>query len=196
MPTPSSGNSLPVRSATTAQRTRCDGRRTVVRLRFANGRITRDSARTWARSLATDLWGQINDEASARLSSGRGVLARAGAYAWWFSCAGHGGYILIGRTDAIRAELARFITEGGPHWAPGAGPAAPYAAWAFEEDCDWAAFVGAYPEAYAWDGDRARQLASAQDSLRRWHLELAPSLGVPAAAPDMPQAPVRPPRRT
>lgn len=116
MSTPSSGSSLPVESATAAQRTRCDGRRTVVRLRFVNGHITRDSARTWARSLATDLWGPINDEASARLSSGRDVLARAGAYVWWFSCcaACHQGYRgriaiaeLVTATPEVRTAIAR-----------------------------------------------------------------------------------------
>lgn len=149
-----------------------------VRLRFIDGRITRDTARTWARSLAREFWGDINSEGSARTRSVAG-------YAWWFSCTGHGGYILVARCDQVPAWLRKFMVDGAPPW--GNPPANdPYAAWAFEEDYDWAAFEAAYPDVARRHN---RELAYVVSVLRQWHPALAAQIALSGAPPAESTAP-------
>jgi hypothetical protein len=134
-----------------------------------DNRLTRDSARTWARSLARH-GGDINSEQIVRVKGLPG-------YAWWFSCTGRGGYVLVVHDFAdVPRRLDRFAADGAPCWQH---PSYPFAAYRFEEDCDWAVFEALFP---AVAQQQRRDPAVIDQSLRAWQLlDVLAALGVAPA---------------
>jgi|SRR5579872_518218 len=110
---------------------------TRVRLRFnPDSSLAGRTAETWARSIARDLWGHINDQKKVRARALPGPT-------WWFSCSGHGGYVMIARTDQVPTWWSHFVEDGQPVWTD--GQYAPnIAAYVFEEDCNWAVLYATY----------------------------------------------------
>lgn len=148
------------------------GRSTTVTLQFdANGQLTPASARTWARSVARD-WGSINQETRFTVPGFNGWI-------YWFSCAGHGGYVVV-TADAPR-HWKRFAWEGA---ACHSDPAAFHGTtlYAFEEDCHWAALEASLP-------------ALADQAVRRTLAERARSAWLSPTAREEAQQTLRDPAR-
>lgn len=136
----------------------------------AHGRLLPGAARTWARSVARNLWGEITDEHRLRTAALPGP-------AWWFSCSGHGGYVLVAPPQAVAPFFRRFAEDGSPVWSdadrwPSVG------VYAFEEDCNWAVFLATYPaaiiaeqryEAHRFQGRVHTNFSAVANCLRHWH---------------------------
>jgi len=159
------------------------GRPVCLTLRFRDGKIIPEDARKWARSVARE-WGDINWEKAVKVKGLPGP-------AWWFSCSGHGGYILVAPAAEVPEIFERFKWEG---LSEEYGNLSVYV---FEEDCDWAVFVLAFPEVAMWEIENlrvwpsdlprdagigcavGRLLERAKESVRRWKPpEVAAALGL------------------
>lgn len=159
------------------------GRLVCLTLRFRDGKILLEDARKWARSVARE-WGDINWEKAVKVKGLPGP-------AWWFSCSGHGGYVLVAPAAEVPEVFSRFRWEGlGEEY----GCTSVYV---FEEDCDWAVFMVVYPEVARWEISHLRTwpadvpreasvdeaacglLERAKESVRRWKSpEVAAALGL------------------
>jgi len=113
-----------------------------------DGQILFGGAEKWARSVARK-WGQINHQRKVRV---RGLPGAA----WYFSCSGHGGYILVAPEPDVPDVLRRFACSGvgvaPKDWVEAYGKIYNYmTVYRFEEDCDWAVFVLVYPQVARWE---------------------------------------------
>jgi len=111
------------------------------------GKILPKDALKWARSVALE-WGEINSQTKVKAPSLPGPV-------WWFSCSGHGGYILVCSSDKVPQALHKFATDGiltwGKDWVETFGKNYNnVTVFKFEEDCDYACFELAYPEVARW----------------------------------------------
>ena len=123
-----------VRAQTRYQRANRSGHLSRILLRFdANDRLTDASARSWARSVARD-WGEINGETRFR-------LPHVSSWIGWFSCSGHGGYVVI--TADSHPDWAPFAVAG--HQVQPDPGFHGVTAYTFEEDCDWAVLESTLP---------------------------------------------------
>lgn len=105
-----------------------------MKIRFLpNNEIDPRSAESWARSCARLFWGGINHQHKVRAQGLPGL-------AWYFSCVGHGGYVLIARESDVPPYFAKFKDSS----------CRGYGAYCFEEDCEWAIFEYAYPQVSTW----------------------------------------------
>lgn len=130
-----------IRHRTNHTRWTREGRRSRLTLQFdANGLITTTSARTWARSVARD-WGTIHAESRVRLPDFPGWIG-------WFSCSGHGGYVVI--TQTPRPEWAEFAEEGALCQPEHAAAFHHTTVFTFEEDCNYAVLESVLPAVAAW----------------------------------------------
>lgn len=153
------------------------GGRVVVTLAVTAGsEITRETARTWARSIARD-WGEINNETRVRYPDLPG-------YAWRFSCSGHGGYVHIAPLAEVpRSVYQQFRDEGSPDWDDLAGRMPRWAAFVFEEDCNSAVFLAGWPGLAAREG---RALGALHESIRASQLpETLSALGLSVPPPEV-----------
>lgn len=119
-----------------------NGRLTYLTLSFDENGLDPKDAQKWARAVAGD-WGEINTQKKVQA---KGIPGPA----WWFSCSGHGGYIMVARKGTFPKELEKFAVEGYPCWTSEPPPYANYAVLAFEEDCNWAVFQLLYPPDKKW----------------------------------------------
>ena len=144
-----------------------------------------------ARRLASQKWGEVCTQ------------RKAAPGIWWFSCSGHGGYIVdtdvhpeaavICGKDYTDTVYARYSTK---HWDGRFWPSEQHFA-CFEEDCDWAVcealYLMRYPEGFrrayganAGAGDAewaARRLERAVvPTLARWHPEIGCAQAMAASA--------------
>lgn len=123
-------------------------RQRAVRLYFDDrGELRPQDAEKWARSVALE-WGEINAQQKVRASGLPGP-------AWWFSCSGHGGYILVAPAHKVPEALHRFAADGTLVWNKGwvemyGGQYNEINVFRFEEDCDWAVFEVVWPDAARW----------------------------------------------
>lgn len=128
------------------------GRKHAMRLFFNDqGELLPKDAEKWARSIARE-WGSINEQQKVRATGLPGP-------AWWFSCAGHGGYIMVAPANKVPEVLHRFATDGVLTWEESWVEAYGdqyngITVFRFEEDCDWAVFEVVYPDVARWDVHR------------------------------------------
>lgn len=87
-----------------------------------------------ARRLATQLWGEVNGQ--KKVMEG----------AWWYSCSGHGGYIVDLDLHPQFAKFYRELTYKTKYIRPSEQHFA-----ALEEDCDYALFEYSYVDVFMRD---------------------------------------------
>ena len=145
-----------------------NGKKRSLNLRFCNGEILPKEALKWARAIARE-WGEINAQAKVKAEGLPGPV-------WWFSCSGHGGYIMVAPETRVPPVLRRFACDGvgvqTSEWVQRYGERYSYTTvYRFEEDCDWAVFVAVFPQVAKWE----------IISQRRWPVRVQRDAGEDAA---------------
>jgi len=105
-------------------------RMTTLALRFVDGHLDDQSKRTLAASEAT-IWGEINGRVTVLTPKRDGMLAT------WFTCSGHGGFVVVTDHEQPAWQDKRCLSQDD--WSGQLAPNQFYV-YRFEEDCDWAIF--------------------------------------------------------
>lgn len=153
-----------------------------VALHFDNSGLLRGrDAEKWARSVARQNWGAINAQWKV---AAKGLPGQA----WYFSCVGHEGYILVAPSFSVPKYFDRFAVDGVATWDKNytekyASYYGYLSVYAFEEDVAWAILEATYPQVAEWarnqfyPGKEAVQhRADIQNAIEQYYPELAQEL--------------------